>query len=481
MIVSDHQLNKNHTQLQRPQYDAFLENAIEFEQAYCTTPLCGPVRRTILSGLYPHNHGHLYNQEPAPFDRDTYMEVLDRAGYDIYCFGKWHAGPGTALDHQAKGFSLAEYGNPYITEEYQQYLEKNGLPTPKHAIEMVFPNKNTSETFPALVQGNTDYTCDKYWCGEPCIGKTLTPKETHEAFFLASLANDALEQVQHNDKPFHMRIDFWGPHQPYFPTQEYLDLYKDVVIPEYPNFRDTLENKPKTYRHMNAPIADEHGDLIIPSVFSWAEWARFLKVAYAHSTLVDNAAGQIIQKIEELQLDDDTIIIWTSDHGDALASHGGMFDKGSFMTEETIRIPFAIRVPGKGARKTQALINSIDIAPTILDFAQTKFEDAIDGVSLVPLINGDVEKVRDAVLLETFGQGYRDKTKVRTLIDGRYKYNFTENDREELYDITEDPYEMHNLAQEEQYQNKITMMYKECIALMEHYGETEHTFMGSIR
>ncbi|AEV28366.1 arylsulfatase A family protein [Sphaerochaeta pleomorpha str. Grapes] len=481
MIVSDHQLFRHHDEIKRPCFEAFTETATSFEHACCTTPLCGPVRRTMLTGLYPHNHRNLYNQEPAPFERDTYLEVLDAAGYDNYVFGKWHAGPGTALDHRSKGFSPAEYGNPYITGIYKEYLEKNHLPAPLHVIDTVFANENTAQTFPSLVEGNNAYTCDQYWCGEPCFGKTVTPKETHEAFFLSSLACEKLKDLQHSEKPFHMRIDFWGPHQPYFPTQEYLDLYKDVKIPRYPNFDDNLADKPKTYRHMNKPIADDTGNLVIPSVFPWEEWSRYLKIAYAHSTMVDDAAGQIVNQIKKFGLEEDTIILWTSDHGDALASHGGMFDKGSFMTEETIRIPLAIRVPGYDAKKSDALVHSIDFAPTVLDFAGTHFTDKIDGVSLVPIIVGDKQAVRDSLLLESFGQGYRDRTKVRTLIKGKYKYNFTENDREELYDLSSDPYELRNLAQDSDYRMILDSFYTDCISLMEDYGESDHAFMQRIQ
>lgn len=476
MIVSDHQLYRHH-HVKRPCFETFQEQAFSFEQACCCTPLCGPARRTLLSGLYPHNHKNLYNQFPAPFTEETYLEILAENGYRNYVFGKWHAGPGTALDHASSGFSPEGYGNPYITAEYQSYLEKHHLPIPLHAIDMVFPNKNTAETFPSLVKGEPSYTCDKYWCGEPCVGKTVTPKETHEAFFLSSLASEKLEELaEHRDGPFHLRVDFWGPHQPYFPTQEYLDLYDETLIPEYPNFKDDLSGKPETYRHMNSPIADENGNLIIPSVFPWETWRHYLKSAYAQSTMVDDAAGRIIETIERTGLADDTIIIWTSDHGDALASHGGMFDKGSFMTEEIVRIPLAIKVPGRQGRSS-AFVNTMDIAPTILDMAGTQFRQSVDGESLLPLINGTKELLRTDMMLESYGQGYRDTTKVKCLLTGSYKYCYTENDMDELYDLNKDPYELRNLTLVDSYQSLRKDCYERLLALTEEYGETDHRWM----
>lgn len=476
MIVSDHQLYRHH-QVKRPYFEAFKRDSYSFEQACCCTPLCGPARRSLLSGLYPHNHKNLYNQFPSPFTDETYLDVLARNGYSNYVFGKWHAGPGTALDHSCSGFSPEGYGNPYITPEYQAYLEKQQLPQPRHAVDIVFPNKNTAETFPLLIAGASDYTCDKYWCGEPCIGTTLTPKETHEAFFLAALASEQLEELaKHHTGPFHLRVDFWGPHQPYFPTQEYVDLYDEVEIPEYPNFRDDLSGKPRTYRHMNQPIADDEGNLIVPSVFTWETWRRYLKTAYAHSTMVDEAAGRIIETIERAGLADDTIILWTSDHGDALASHGGMFDKGSFMTEEIIRIPLAVKIPGYRGTST-AFVQTIDIAPTILDLAGTRFSAAVDGKSFLPLISGEQDSIRTDMMLESYGQGYRDTTKVKCLLTGKYKYCCTENDMDELYDLREDPYELNNLIFDDTYQELRSNCFERLIVLTEEYGETNHQWM----
>lgn len=479
LLVTDHQLFQNHPLIKRPVWDAFRSQSFVFSKACCCTPLCGPARRSLLSGLYPHHHRNLYNQAPAPFVGDTYLERLAKAGYENYVFGKWHAGPGTALDHMASGFSLPDYGNPYTSPAYRAYLNEYGLPMASHTILQVFPNANTRTTFPGLVDGATGYECKGSWCGEQCIGRTDTPKETHEAFFLADLACRQLKQLarQSGRRPFHLRVDFWGPHQPYFPTQEYIDLYKDDHIPELGNYRDNLENKPATYRHMNRPIADEKGEMIVPSVFPWSTWERFLKIAYAHTTMIDDAVSLILRQIEESGFGSDTIVIWTSDHGDALASHGGMFDKGSFMTEETIRIPLAIRMPHRKHEESAALVNTIDIPPTILDMAGTRFGTPVDGTSLLPVIRGERPEVRSQMLLESFGQGYRDTTQVRTLVGKHYKYNATQGDIDELYDLDRDPFEMHNLVFEQEYQNKRHEMRKRLKEEMLSFGEQEPDWM----
>lgn len=474
MLVTDHQVWRHHSPIM-PNFDRFREEGVSFDNAACTTPLCGPVRRTLLTGLYPHNHRNLYNQTPAEFIEDTYLDALWRNGYRNYEFGKWHAGTGTALDHHAEGFSIPDYGNPYTTDTYRKYLERNGLESARHDIFRVFPNDGTSKQFPRLKDGEKDYECNGTWCGEQAVGLTVTPKETHESFFLSSLACEQLEELSKDDSdaPFSLRVDFWGPHHPFFPTKEYLDMYKDVDFPEYPNYRDNLDNKPKTYRHMNRPIADENGNMIIPSIFSWNEWSEMLKYVYAQSTMIDDAAGMIIKTLDSLKFNRETIVIWTSDHGDAFASHGGMFDKGSFMTEEITRIPMVMRIPGfKGHR--DAMVGSIDIAPTILDYAGTTMGNRIDGTSLRPIIEGSRADVRNGIMLETYGQGYRDKTYARALVRKRWKYITTRNDIDELYDLENDPYELNNLAKNHEYADIISEMESELQTIATNTGDKDY-------
>ncbi len=451
MLVTDHQLYYRHgwekgIRPLTPARQALEKQGVSFDRAYTITPLCGPARRSLLCGQYPHSHRNFHNQNETAFISPTYLTYLAQAGYAMYSFGKWHAGPGTAHEHGCKGFSLPGYGNPYTTETYDQYCRQLDISKASHTILTKFWNNDTSGHFPDLHEGNPAYQCIGSWCGETAFGITNGDKRAHECFFLSSLAQQTLQKcADHPEQPFYLRVDFWGPHQPYFPTQEYLDLYDPSLIVEYGNFRDTLEHKPKTYRRMNQPIADESGQMVIPSVFDWEQWQRFLQIAYAQTTMVDEAIGTIIDTLDHLGLAENTLVIVTSDHGDALASHGGMFDKGSFMTEETIRIPLILRYPGHLAENTHCdnLVNTLDILPTLLDLADLEKPSELDGESLFHCLEG---QAREEMLLESYGQGYRDKKGCRTLITKTHKYTCNEEDIDELYDLESDPYELTNLS-----------------------------------
>ena len=142
-LLNDHQAYYNHENLKngktimRPNFSKLAKSGVEFTRASSVCPLCGPARRSMLSGLYPHNHKEIRNDVNIPFEEDTYLDVLASAGYSNYYYGKWHAGPGTAYNHHCEGYSLPGYGYPYSSPEYLEYLKETGLPDPvcEHKVQ----------------------------------------------------------------------------------------------------------------------------------------------------------------------------------------------------------------------------------------------------------------------------------------------------------------------------------------------------------
>ena len=446
----------------RPHFDRFAGEGVVFTNTYTATPLCGPARRSLLTGLFPHTHGQHHNYTDPPYGHEVYLHKLTGAGYRNYYFGKWHAGPGNAGGHGCEGFSYTGYGNPYITPEYKEHMNRQGLPSAEHRIERVFrvEDFDRQEFFPGLQEGAL-YRCESPWCGEHAVGITETPKETHESFFLAQMACDALEELaeQENGGPFSLRVDFWGPHQPHFPTREFADLYDPKEIPVYGSFNDRLKGKPDMYhRERNAPIG-KNDRLIIPNPLDWEEWQLVLARCYAHISMIDAAGGMILDRLDELGLSENTLVIWASDHGDAVASHGGHFDKASYMSEEMVRIPMALRLPGriKEGQRRGELITNLDIPVTLLDAAGLSFSHEAHGRSLLELLEGD-SQWREDVMFETYGHGYGEEIIGRGIVWRNYKYIVSEGQIPELYDLDKDPYEMKNLAFDPEYASLIDEM-----------------------
>lgn len=469
-ILNDHQAFYGHgmdgasTKPLRPCFDSFASEGAEFTNAYCVTPMCGPARRSLLTGLYPHNHGQIHNETNPDYDDEVYLDTLAENGYRNYYYGKWHAGPGTAQDHHAEGFSLEGYGNPYQSKEYKDYLERYQLPQARHQIEWVFHTLDFDELnyFPKLKEGEL-YSCEAKWCGEHAIGVTTTPKETHEAFFLANLACEKLEELAGKDReePFHLRVDFWGPHQPFFPAQEFVDLYDPEDILPYPSFDNTLEDKPLRLKmEASMPLSSDGMTISVPNPLPWEEWQKIMTRCYAHTTMLDEAGGMIVQKLKELGLDENTIVIWSTDHGDAISCQGGHFDKDSHMSQEVMRIPLAMSWKNhiKPHQKCTKPVFTCDIPVTMLDAAGLSYQKAVDGDSLLKLTTGERHPWRKELFCETYGIGYGWTFIGRMVIKGRFKYIYFEDDLDELYDLGKDPYELHNLAVIPEYEELLDEM-----------------------
>lgn len=214
-----------------------------------------------------------------------------------------------------------------------------------------------------------------------------------------------------------------------------------------PGIENTLEDKPNVLKTEASKPLGKNGIIQTPSVYSQDVWQDLLVHCYAHGTMIDAAAGRILDKLSELGLDEDTLIIWTTDHGDAIACHGGHFDKDSHMAMEVISTPLA--AVWKDHIEPGSVYNNYtftcDVPCTLMDAAGLEFGNEVDGISLMKLLNQN-EPARESLMLETYGHGYGTTIIGRTILHDGWKYACTEEDLDELYHLTEDPYEMKNLA-----------------------------------
>lgn len=457
MIVEDHVAFYGHKQIKRPYLEQLKQEGVSFENTYCSTPLCMPSRKTMMTGLYPHAHGQRDNSFETGYEQtETYLGILKEQGYETYYFGKWHAGKGIPADLGCKGISYPDYSNPYHQKEYQDYIKEKELPPAAMKVEVNMCEKGWIDD----VEEGDIYRFTRPLLNEALSGVLEAPKESHEAFYVSEMACRQLEEIQKThkeDMPFMMRVDFWGPHQPYHPAKEYTEMYPLENMGEYPSFHDTLEGKPESYFFDTGRDTSENKRLKIPNALPEEKWRLLFSRCYAQNTMVDEAAGRIIEKLKDLHLDENTVIIWLADHGDALGCHGGHFDKAFYMPEEVLRIPFVMSYPGvlpKG-EVSSALISNADLAPTLAAIAHGKMEQ-IEGRSILELYHGQKIPWRDSVISETFG--HLAPWEAKAVRSGKYKYVWNKDDVEELYDLEEDPYEMQNLAEEKIYKEILSKM-----------------------
>lgn len=205
------------------------------------------------------------------------------------------------------------------------------------------------------------------------------------------------------------------------------------------------------------PLGDGE-NIIYPNPLPWSQWQQILAHCYAHISLLDAAGGMIVDKLRELGLDENTLIIWSTDHGDAIACQGGHFDKDSHLAQEVMRIPLAMNWKGviPAGTTCSELTFTCDIPATIADASGCGFGNPIDGRSLLELVKGEkrAEDWRKELMCETYGHGYGVTILGRMVTDGCWKYVCTEQGMDELYDLETDPYELKNLALLYEYRSK---------------------------
>ena len=282
-----------------------------------------------------------------------------------------------------------------------------------------------------------------------------------------------IERFRRSGKPFFIWHNNWGPHGPYFATSEYVEMYRDVEIPPWPNYRWPSREIPGPHHTKIHPRHERLG---------WDAWAEAVRYYYAFTTMIDDQIGRILRHLDKTGLDRNTVVIFTADHGETIGSHGGLTDKGWHHFEETHRIPMIVRFPDrrKAGATADRLVSIADIYPTVLEMAGAPcHSERVHGASLLPLIAGETDGWREFVVTEFGGVNHLGMTQ-RTVRCGHLKYGYNCCARDELYDLQRDPWETVNLIEHPDYQVEARRMRRRLAEWMEQTGDpARHMFMQS--
>jgi len=452
-LVGDHWAFKHHIdlydQLKLETYEELGLEGVVFDQAYSVCPLCQPARSSMLTGTYPHRHGILLNDEEsggrfrfAP-DQKMVTHYLQGAGYRNVYFGKWHCGrEKIARDWGFEGWSLPGYGAPYKSKKYADYLDEQGLPRPEVLIEWDVRNpENVGKTFRL---GEVEVAGFGPWVA---AGKLDAPLETHEAEFTAHLACRWLEENARGSQPFFMRVDVWGPHSPYHSAGEFIDRLNPASLDPYPGFGQHFDGMPGNFAFSTQRW--DKGE----RTRNWTWWQTGLARCFEQVMIVDHALGRVVDTLDSLGLADNTLVVYTADHGDLIAAHGGKMNKDTLMLEETERVPMVLRWPARfaGGKVSRALVSNMDPAATALDAAGCpSLPEDLDCESMLGLCCDPEAPGRDALMCEDHGESAVEYFQ-RMIRWKHYKYVAHLDDLDELYDLAEDPFELSNLVHEPGY------------------------------
>ena len=422
---------------QTPHLDRLAAEGVRFTHAFTPVPTCCPARQSLLSGLRPEQHGGLWNYDitlPVRlFDSPTWTETLAASGYSLGYVGKWHVHPDrTPLDY---GFQ------DYVSlQDYAAWRRAVGLPD--------------YEPIDADALGLDPVV--SHWFG----GRDPGPLDGARTHWQADRVIDLIERYQREGQPWHVRLDFEEPHLPCFPTDRFALLYPAETLEPWGSFADTFANKPYIQEQQIWTWGIAHLD--------WAAWSQYLSRYLAVVSQIDDAVGRVLGALERLGLSDSTLVIYTTDHGDACGGHR-MIDKHYVMYEDVVHVPLIMHWPGvtePGAVCNAMVTHALDLATTLSEAAGLPVPDTYQGRSLLPLLRGETPPDWPTEVLSTYNGAQFGLYVQRMLRDHRFKYVWNPTDVDELYDLERDPWELENLVGQPDHHECLATMRTRLLALL---------------
>ena len=419
LLIASDDLNNTlgcygHPVVKTPHLDALAGRGVLFERAYCQFPFCGPSRASLLTGLRPDSSGVRTNEkvdfrETVP-DAVTLPQLFKNAGRRAMRVGKiFHMGvPG--------GVGTMAHQDP--------------------------PSWDVSISPPGL-EGNS-----------PGEGANLTPDvrggiamqwvRTADGSGQAdeAAAETAIGLLEEQGKePFFMGLGFVRPHVPFVAPGRFFDLYDEAEVKLAVNPPDDLDDIPAPAKNLRPFLWNHMG-------MSEAEQRTALRGYYASVSYMDEQVGRALDALERLGIADNTVVAFFGDHGWSLGEHTHWQKMG--LMEEVVRAPLIVSAPGAKAagRKSKALVEFVDIYPTLAELGGLQAPDTLEGTSLTPLLDDPDREWKRAAFSQV---EWEDRIYGRTVRTDRYRYIAWEGDGggEELYDHAADPGELHNVAADE--------------------------------
>jgi arylsulfatase A-like enzyme len=280
---------------------------------------------------------------------------------------------------------------------------------------------------------------------KPMAARVPLRLEQYPEYSRTGDAVDLLGRYARADRPFFVRIDFYGPHYPHYLPEPYASMYDSSQIPQWSNFGAIAETTHAGERWLRnrwrAPDSD------------WATYAQLIAYYYGHVTFIDHQVGRILDALDDLGLADDTLVVFVSDHGDMTGGHG-LLQKGAVSYDELYRIPLVLRWPGTVAEGTTSdgMARLFDLMPTFLKAAETDIPDGLDARSLVPLLRGATPVDWPDHVFAEYVATQRGDTALKILRTREHKLSVNLSDIDELYDLVSDPGETVNRIDDPDYQ-----------------------------
>ncbi len=414
-----------HPVVRAPHLSALAEEGVVFENAYCNSPLCCPSRASMLTGQLPSKNGAFDNAGLLAADTPTFAHYLRRAGYATSLAGKMHfVGP-----DQLHGFE-----ERLTTDIYPSDFGWT-------------PDWTRKERFPwyhnllSVVQAGVCETSNQLDYDEEVAFRSVRK--------IYDLARSP------DPRPFFLNVSFTHPHDPFAITSEYWDRYDEdeIDLPSIPALPyDELD--PHSRRLYEVCALGDYAQ-------TPARVRRARRAYYGMISYIDDKVGQLVEALERTGLRENTLVLFTADHGEMLGERG-LWYKMSFF-EPSARIPLLVHAPGRfDPKRVAENVSLVDMLPTLTELAGgvTDYVSPLEGQSLLPLLEGTEDAaVERTVYGEMLGEGA--VAPLLMIRRGRYKYIYSPPDPEQLFDVEADPLERTNLADKHQFTDLRRSFYEE--------------------
>ncbi|MBL0422913.1 sulfatase-like hydrolase/transferase [Ramlibacter sp. AW1] len=441
--------------LQTPNIDRIAARGLRFDRAFVTSGVCGPSRTSFYTGRYPISHRVTWNRVPLPLDELTLGDYLAEAGRPLHLLGKTHFVPDAARLRRLRpdpeqrrlldegGFTPVErydgHFEPAADSPYRRYLIDQGYKGPTPWTDYVIGSTGADGQFAS----------GWYMRNAPLAARVAAADS--ETAYLTSRAIGFIEQQ--GDTPWALHLSYIKPHWPYKAPAPYHTLYGAADAP-----RPVRADHERVDPH---PVFGAYQRLEESECFAQDHVVDAIRPVYMGLVKqIDDELGRLLDRLEQLGRLDDTLIVFTSDHGDLAGDH--WLGEKEYFFEPVMRIPLIVSDPSAAARASrgtasEAMVECIDVVPTVLDFlGLPSQEHRVEGRSLLPLLRGGQPGEWRSQVFGHLDYAYRE---ARTFLGRgpqecngfmvrgeRYKYIWWEGYRSQLFDLQEDPQELHDLG-----------------------------------
>jgi arylsulfatase A-like enzyme len=469
-----------------PNIDSLAAAGTRFDRFYVATPICMPNRATLMTGRMPSLHGARQNGIPLSLTATTFVDILRAAGYQTALIGKCHLQsisanrPTIGMPEVDPNLTLPpahlREADKTLTKHFRYDQELPSTWEREPEFEPILPYYGFEHVDLAIGHGDKAVGHYARWLQQrhadpdslrgpnnqlpgnsyiaPQAWRTRIPEELYPTAYVAERTMKYLENYARTDrsKPFFIQCSFPDPHHPFTPPGRYWDMYDPAAISLPPSFHSGERPIPPHLQKLYDERAQDKSNKDGQRTFAVTEREvrEAIALTYGMITMVDDAVGSILGWLKMLRLDQDTVVLFTSDHGDFMGDHRLLL-KGALHYRGLVRVPFLWRGPN---REAEGLVNSdlcgtLDIAKTILSRAGLQGHNGMQGVSLLPGVHGG-RTGHDSLVIEEHQRrgymGFANNFRARSLITQDYRFTLYEGVKwGEIYDLKNDPDEMINL------------------------------------